>query len=82
MSIENGKVVIHAFHEDDMEHLFKKLGIWGKLVAGEMNCLICGDMLSPENFGALVPHEGKVCGVCGKLHCIYEAQRMKREEGN
>jgi len=69
------KHTIHAFHEDDTEKMFKKLGIWKSFIAGEMNCLICGKQLTMENFGALVPYKGEVCGACGP-RCIYEAQKL------
>jgi hypothetical protein len=69
------KITIPAFHEDDMKKLFKSLGIWKKFLAGEMTCLMCKRTLTQENFGALVPYEGEIYGVC-ELACISGAQRL------
>jgi len=69
------KITIPAFHEDDMEKLFKSLGIWEKFIAGEMTCLMCKRKLTQDNFGALVPYKDEIYGVC-ELACISQAQRL------
>lgn len=73
--VEGDKVVIHAFHEGDMERLFKKLGIWDDFTGGRMTCVVCGEVLNDDNFGALVPYEGMVRGACAGL-CVSRAQKL------
>ena len=69
------KITIPVFHEDDMEKLFKSLGIWEDFIAGKMKCLMCKTKLTQDNFGALVPYKNEIYGVC-ELACISEAQRL------
>lgn len=68
-------ITIPAFHETEMEKIFKKLGIWNKFVNGRMGCIICGKKLNEENFGALVPYKNTIWGACDGP-CIYKAQRL------
>jgi len=75
------KHTIHAFHEDDTEKLFKKLEIWDDFTSGKMKCLICDEVLTFENLGALVPYKNEVCGACSPL-CIYEAQKLVSQSSN
>lgn len=74
--VEDGNVVIHAFHEDEMEGIFKRLEIWEDFTVGEMRCIVCDRKLSRDNFGALVPYKGGVRGACDKCSCISKAQRL------
>ena len=74
------KITIHAFHESEMEKLFKKLGIWNKFTNGKMHCIICKKTLTEDNFGALVPYKGEVEGACDGI-CIYKAQQLITKGG-
>lgn len=65
MSVENGKVVIHAVHEREVEKFWKKL----KLQKVEQ-CLICRCVVTWKNVGAFVPWEGKVAVICEKPLCF------------
>lgn len=78
--VEDDKVVIHAFHEDDMERMFKKLGVWEAFIGGEMKCVVCDKELNLENFGALVPYKGKAYGACEGYSCISKAQKLVEAE--
>ena len=78
--VEDGKVVIHAFHENDMERMFKKLEIWKAFTVGEMKCIVCDKELNHDNFGALVPYKGEVQGACDRYSCISKAQKLVKGE--
>ncbi len=74
--VEDRNVVIHAFHEDEMEEIYKRLEIWEDFTVGEMRCIVCDRGLNRDNFGALVPYKGGVHGACDKYSCISKAQRL------
>lgn len=72
MTVENGKVVIHAVHEKDAEKFWEKL----KLKEVE-KCVICGVDVTYKTVGAFLPIKGKVRVICEKLLCFSELVRLK-----
>lgn len=65
MSLENGKIVIHAAHERDAEKFWKKL----KLKDVE-KCFICGSDVTFKNFSAISPWNGTIVVICDKGSCF------------
>lgn len=53
--IEDGKVVIHAVHENDLEGVLKSIGLYDELKTGSGKCYFCDNQVNLENLGALIP---------------------------
>jgi len=75
MTIEKGKVVIHAVHNRDVEAFWKKLGL--KEVE---KCFICGKDVTPKNVGAFAPIKGEPKVICGELYCYSRFKEHRRKQ--
>jgi len=79
MSVENGKVVIHAVHERDAEKFWKKLGL-----KDVEKCFICGKDVTWRNFAAVSPWEedGKkrIVVICEDGSCFFKFTYMRRNK--
>ena len=76
MTVENGKVVIHAVHEKDTERFWKTLGL--KEVE---KCAVCGKDVTWETVGAFGTLAGKVRVVCEKGHCFSTFNSLVKKKG-
>lgn len=71
--------VIKAIHDSDLERVLKKLGLYEKLIKGELRCAVCGRSLTFENLGGLYRENGEVKLVCNRVECLVEvAERVGR----
>ncbi len=70
--------IVKAIHDTDLERVLKKLGLYEKLVAGELRCSICGRLLTLENLGGIYRENGEVKLVCNKIECLVEAAEKVR----
>ena len=67
--------VIKAVHDVDLERVLRRLGLYDKLIRGELRCAICGRPLTLENLGGLYKEGGQVKLVCNRIECLAEAAR-------
>jgi len=65
--------VVKAVHEYDLGRILKKLGLYERLIGGELRCSVCGRPLTPENVGGLYREGGVVRLVCDDIRCLAEA---------
>ncbi len=71
--------VVKAIHDSDLERVLKRLGLYEKLLRGELRCAICGRPLTLENLGGLYREDGEVKLVCNRIECLVEAaERVRR----
>ncbi len=71
--------IVKAIHDSDLEKVLKKLGLYERLIRGELKCAICGRPLTLENLGGLYRENGEVKLVCNRIECLVEAaERIKR----
>jgi hypothetical protein len=78
MTIENGKVVIHAVHERDAEAFWKKLEL-----GREEPCFVCGFPVTSKSFGAVGACKGKVVVCCDNGRCFMNFRdKINEEEKN
>jgi len=76
MTLENGKVVIHAVHDRDVE------GFWKMLELKEVEkCACCSKEVTPQNVGAFGGLAGKVRVVCENGHCLLIFSRLVKKKG-
>jgi len=65
--------VVKAIYDSDLEKILKKLGLYERLLKGELKCAICGRPLTLENLGGLYRENGEVKLVCESIQCLVEA---------
>ncbi len=71
--------MVKAIHDSDLEKVLKKLGLYEKLVRGELRCTICGRPLTLETLGGLYKENGEVKLVCNRIECLVEAAERIRQ---
>lgn len=69
---------LQAVHDDDLITLLTSLGKYDKVCAGQCSCHFCGQTITLENLGAIVPQNGEIAFSCDSLICI----NNMLEEGN
>lgn len=67
-----------SYQKAVQEHL-QSLGLWDKLIAGELKCFICKDKLSGDNFGLAFRDGEKMESTCNKIDCIRTATTVLRD---
>ena len=76
--MSNANNIIKAIHDEDLERVLRRLGLYEKLIRGELRCAICGRPLSPKNIGGLYKENGEIKLVCNRIECLIEAARRVR----
>jgi hypothetical protein len=71
------KITIPAIYEDDIDPVFKKMGIWDKLQKGEIKCAICEEIVTKDNFSAMKKIEGEIKLICDKGTCFVDFIYLK-----
>jgi len=72
------EAVVKAVHDTDLEKVLRKLGLYEKLLNGELRCAICGSPLTLEDLGGLYRMNGEIKLVCGRIQCLVEAAEKLR----
>lgn len=61
---------VKAVHDSDLEQLLKKLGIFDDLIAGKLNCIVCGRLVDLDNLGTIFPRDNEICVSCDNSRCV------------
>jgi len=64
------KVEVKAIYDPHLEQVLQKLGIMDELIAGELNCEVCGCQVDLDNLGTIFPDDDKVGVSCDNSRCI------------
>jgi len=64
------RIEVKAVYDQDLEQVLKNLGILDKLVAGELNCVVCGCEVDLDNLGAIFPEDNEVGVSCDNNRCV------------
>ncbi len=64
------KEELDFLHEDDLFPILDKLGMKEQFLQGEINCVMCGAVLTTENLGSLYKEGEQVKMVCDKKECL------------
>jgi len=64
------RVEVKAIYDQDLQQVLANLEILDKLIAGELNCAVCGCQVDLDNLGAIFP-EGDDVGIsCDNNRCV------------
>jgi len=64
------KIEVKAVYDQDLEQVLKQLGIFDKLIAGEVNCAVCKSHVDLDNLGAIFPRGEDIKVSCDNDKCI------------
>jgi hypothetical protein len=64
------KKEILAVHKLKLEDFLKGLGYWELLRKGELKCSVCGNVVTLDNLGFIIPSGREVLFCCQKVECI------------
>ena len=61
---------ILAVHKQKLEQFLRGLELWEPLIRGEVKCTVCGETITLDNVGAIVPSGKEVVLCCSKHSCL------------
>ncbi len=61
---------LKAVHDDDLDSVLEKLGIFSKFKAGQLKCAFCGDAMNFENLHSIFADSGSTKLSCTKPECV------------
>ena len=64
------RVEVKAVYDRDLERVLANLGILDKLVAGELNCAVCGCQVDLDNLGTIFPYGDAIRVSCDNNSCV------------
>ena len=64
------RVEVKAVYDQHLEQVLANLGILDKLIAGELNCAVCGCQVDLDNLGAIFPDNDNIGVSCDNNRCI------------
>ena len=66
------KEVIRTIYHKDVADFFESIGLSEELAQGEIRCIICGGIITLDNFRAVTRKSDKLLFCCDKESCIQE----------
>jgi len=64
------RVEVKAVYDQHLERVLANLGILDKLIAGELNCAVCGCQVDLDNLGTIFPNGEDVGVSCDNDRCV------------
>jgi hypothetical protein len=61
--------IFRAVYCDEVADLFKRLGLFEKLIEGSLVCSVCGIVITATNFGAATRKSGALLLSCDRKDC-------------
>jgi len=72
-----GKVVIKAVYDSELQSFLEKLGLWEDMKNGQLRCSFCNCVLTFANFGGIYKENGQLKPFCQKTECYLEVLKRK-----
>lgn len=70
MADKPNKEELDFLHEEDLLPILDKLDMKEQFLRGEINCAMCGTVLTTENLGSLYKDAEQIKMVCDKKECL------------
>lgn len=67
---KRSKKKIKFVYNDDLAFYLESLGAKEDIQSGKYKCSSCGEIITIENIGAIVPHEREIKFLCLKKKCF------------
>jgi hypothetical protein len=72
INMKDNSQKISAVFDKDLEKVLKGLGLYDQLVAGEIKCVFCGDVVTLSNLEFIFSKNGKIVISCNSNKCKYQ----------
>ena len=59
-----------AIYDKDLEQVLANLGVLDKIIAGEINCAVCGCQVDLDNLGSVFPEGDEIKVTCDNDRCV------------
>lgn len=63
--------IIRTIYHKDVADFFKLIGLYKELEQGKLRCTVCEELITLENFRAVIRISDKLRFCCNKESCIY-----------
>jgi hypothetical protein len=67
---------ILAVHKQKLEQFLKELCLWEPLLKGELKCISCGEIITPDNIGIIIPSGDNIQFCCTKNDCLSVTRKL------
>ncbi len=67
---EREEKIIRTIYHEETNRFFKSIGLSEKLEKGELQCNVCGEIITVTNFRAVTRKEGDLLFCCDKELCM------------
>lgn len=71
---------ILAIHKAKLEEFLRELELWEPLAKGELKCFACGNTISADSIGFVVPSKKGILLCCRGAECIFKAKAIVNGE--
>jgi hypothetical protein len=71
------KKEINAIHDDELDSLLKKIGVFNDYKDKKLYCCFCKDIIREDNFYAILPEKDDINFCCDKKACIEKINIFK-----
>ena len=75
--MSHGKPEILAVHKQKLEQFLRELQLWDPLLNGELKCVSCGETVTVDNIGIVIPSGENILFCCSKLECLSIARKLR-----
>ena len=66
-----------AFHENNIEEILRRFKLWKKFWNNELECAICGSIVSKNSFGCIfLSRKGTVNVACSNPECLEKVYEL------
>lgn len=73
---------IRAVHEDQLEAVLRRIELWEPLIAGELQCSICGEVIGEASIGCIIRKDGIFQVACSGLACYMAARDQEANDAS
>ena len=71
MKVRDEKEVIRTIYHENVTEFFNAIGLTEEIAGGKINCAVCGQVITPENFKVVTKRSGKLLFCCDNESCIH-----------
>lgn len=71
MDVGAEKEVIRTIYHKNVMEFFDAIGLTEEIVGGGIQCAVCGQIITPENFKVVTRRSGKLLFCCDNESCIH-----------
>lgn len=76
------KPEILAVHKQKLEQFLRELELWEPLLKGELKCVSCGETITVDNIGVIIPSGENIIFCCSSHECLYKIRKQQESDSD